>query len=311
MFHPDKRPAAGGEAKAADQSHSLLAGWRDCWTLIIRNPQRNKIVIAGLPKIDLPSWLEALLADPRRIKDPLPIEQLAAGALYYPASALDGTPVKYFGSHVASFIFVDYSITRQEYLQAVRATGFLGYTCVATREVTIDEIAPPTWSPPQPAAKDGSLNMLRAMESAASMDLFGYFSIWKRKPDYSSKHGPEGFSFLFLRAEGCAAYSGIFCHRRHNTAPLILWISQPGHSLGNNWTNFEDPHGFFHTVVGNSALPTFLLYGGDGLPAWYRTSCWPEYSELVAWVVRSRHRSLALWARSLPGRKHVVGTENL
>jgi hypothetical protein len=248
-------------------------------------------MIHDLPPMDLPLWLESLLSQPRRIMDPFPARDVLSGSLFYPCCALDGAPVKRLGGNVLSFVYVDYGVPRKRLLQELKIKGFLGYELLTFRELYDCDLVPPTWIPPTPTEQDGRLEMLVGKESACTP--YAIWTIWKRQHGIPASHGPCAFSFLFAGVEGCA-YASLFGHL--GFCPLVVAVIQPGHALGNNWTNIESPRGIFRrTLEGNpSGLPRYLLYGGDGPPSWYRQACWPDYSHFAP-VVRSKHRTLEIW----------------
>src|SRR5689334_8112732 len=97
----------------------------------------------------LPAWLEALDAEAIASKA-LPLAAMLTDSLYYPASGLDGIPVKYLGGFVHSFVYAD--------------------------------------PPMQPHSLDGNLRRLREMESRCSP--FGHWSVWERHPARGDAHGP-------------------------------------------------------------------------------------------------------------------------
>ena len=74
----------------------------------------------------MPAWLEAILNGNVDIQ--LPLKDVLKDSLYYPASGLNGTPVKYLAGNVWSYIYADYAIERDKYLYI--ATSFPGHRIV-------------------------------------------------------------------------------------------------------------------------------------------------------------------------------------
>ena len=55
--------------------------------------------------LPIPTWLDSLTSTTME-REPLPLVDILRESLYYPASGIDGTPIKYFAGHFLSFIFV-------------------------------------------------------------------------------------------------------------------------------------------------------------------------------------------------------------
>ncbi|WP_164104439.1 hypothetical protein [Candidatus Laterigemmans baculatus] len=231
-----------------------------------------------------PQWL-ASVGEPL---PELPVRDVLAGSVYYPASGFDGDPVKFLGGNFHSFVYVDYGIGREQLLENLEA--FRGYRVASYREVTERELTPNGWNPIPPQAGEGSSRM----PDGRIKPPFGVWSIHKRTEEYGPEHGPERFSLIYIGGDGVATFQALYHGNR--VAPAVLAIIQPGTGFGGNWTDFEDPDAVLaRSVLGNeSGVPEYLLYGGGGDGAFYRKPCWPSYSELVGVI----HGRLRLWKRS-------------
>ncbi len=229
-----------------------------------------------LPNLSTPAWLGAIEHGNNGAE--LPLREILAGSLYYPACGLNGTPVKYCAGAILSFIYADYGITKAEYLGNLNGTGedsgFRGYHSVMQREVFKEDIVPSGWKPSlTPACAE---NTQRLVRQEAGCQPFGHWSVWDRDADREAAHGPERFSFLFFAGEMSAIYQGLFC--RLGIAPRILAIIQPGSGLGGGWEQTESNASFFKKVVtsNRAGMPEYLLYGGFGR-GFYEEPCWREY----------------------------------
>ena len=249
-------------------------------------------MIKELPVIQEPTWLSNV--DPATVSDiEFPLGDILRDSLYYPSSGFDGDPVRYLAGNVASFIYVDYGRSREELVGALRAPGFRGYELLAVRDVSEDELVPNGWTPSFPTPEDGDpWKYQRVMQTP-----FCLWGILQRQDGFSESHGPRRFSLLYLCADGVAAFQALYV--ANHASPRIVAVIQPGHGFGWNWTNFEDPNGFFaRTVLQNPVgKPEILLFGGVGERHFYEKPCWPEYQEIVRFLTKSGHGNIGVWRR--------------
>lgn len=218
----------------------------------------------------------------------LPIRDVLAGSVYYPACEFDGDPVRYLGGNFHSFVYVDYGVGRDRLLQNL--DGFRGYRVAASRDVGEPELTPNGWTPRFPRTSDGDPRRRADWIKAP----FGIWSIYQRSEDFGSDHGPDRFSLLYIGGDGVATFQALYDGNR--VAPAVVAVIQPGHGFGGNWTNFEDAEGMFaRSVLENpSGTPEYLLFGGWGEGDFYRRPCWPDYGS----PVKTLHGRLRLWGRS-------------
>jgi hypothetical protein len=207
-----------------------------------------------LPGKEIPDWLVSLTPEKATFGE-FPYRQVLDGSLYYPACALDDYPIRRLGGNVYSFVYADYSVRKEEFDAAVKNTGFKGYALLCHRPVGLAELCPGGWKALEPS--DGSP---RAM-STMIQDPYAAWAIWERRADLPESHGPKRFSFLFLRKEGVEAYAALF--NANGLRPYALAIIKPGHALGGNWTNFEDPNAILARVVKRNlvGIPDVFLHG--------------------------------------------------
>ena len=270
--------------------------------------------IPNFPLQVAPDWLIRMSPD-RMNRDPLPLHPLLAGSLYYPSSRFDGDPVAYLGGNYLSFIYVDYSVSRKYLLAELKVPVFLGYRVLCHRPVLETELAPGGWSPgvtvgPVPAydspqrrgpvwTPDVTVGPVPAYDVYHWSSIRSPFCEWvvlERDPDRPESHGPDRFSFLYLCADGVAAFVALYIGNK--VAPGAVAIIQPGHTgFGGNWTNFTDPDGpLAKVVMANPAgQPDLLLCGGIGVPNGDTHPCWPQYTEQLDVV---GHRRIGVWRQA-------------
>jgi len=239
----------------------------------------------------LPQWLKVA-----RIKDKLPIAQMLKNSLYYPSSGRDGDPVKYLSGLVHSFVYVDYSVSKQDLMESLNHVqrSFLGYNISGIRDIDRTELVPYGWKPQFIKERDGNPDRY----SSAHVDPYALWILLDRDSSYDEKHGPKRLSLLYIAGDGVASYQAIY--GGNNISPRVLAIICPGHNFGLNWTNYEDENELLGRSVlhGEFGVPEFLLYGyySDARVLDERKSCWKDYNiELCKW--RAGNVWLSLWKR--------------
>lgn len=247
-----------------------------------------------LERSPTPSWLETLTSeDIGKETTPLPLRDILAESLYYPACGVDGLPIEFLGGLIHSFVYVDYGVTREAFAEAIgRPRGlspFAGYSKLGERWLQKVDLAPDDWGPERlPRRSDGRLERLEEARQKAAP--YAHWSVWQRNPARATSYGPTRFSLLQICGDGVATYQALY--RRLEIVPKVLAIIQPGTGFGGNWTDFRDEDGFFARVVAPQAhlLPEYLLYGGwgDG----YDSPCWSAYSEHICRISKTYPRPL-------------------
>ena len=222
------------------------------------------------PSPDVPDWLARVSADSMNT-GPFPLHDILRDSLYYPASSFDGDPVAYLAGSIASFVYVDFSRGHDELEAELQDPGFLGYKRLGSRSITEPELTPEGWSPEPPAEGDRGKRFLQSRIKPP----FCIWSVFARKPDYPPSHGPSRFSFLYLCADGRAAFQALYLSNKHR--PKAVALIQPGDNV------FENPEGLFaRNVLDNPAgPPEFLLYGGAGGRDFHLRPPWPGYRALL------------------------------
>ena len=243
--------------------------------------------------MEMPAWLREI--SERGECERFPLMEILQDSLYYPAAGLNGTPVKFLGGNIFSFIYADYGVSNREFLRNLNGIekhcGFLGYTCALQREIRVGEIVPRGWVPP--LLPENSYDRRFLLEQERRCDPFGHWSVWRRKPAFPPEHGPEAFSFLYLGGELNACYQALYI--RNAIRPKVLAIIQPGSGFGGNWNHTEGNRSFFKCVVQSNpaGMPEYLLFGGFGSSSFYTLACWNEY--VGERLVQLPERYAGLW----------------
>lgn len=232
-------------------------------------------MIAAMPVRETPEWLKRIASGKGDLG--FPLTEILKDSLYYPACGLDGTPVKYLGGNVHSFIYADYGVSRRSFLANLNGTGrndgFRGYRPVRQLELQRRDLVPPTW---QPEIKPGNPYEIRILlERERNCFPFGHWSVWSRREEFPPEHGPEAFSLMYLGGEMSAVYQGLYL--RNEIKPMVLALIQPG-AFGGEWEAAGSNSSFFHKVVRSNpaGLPDYLLHGGYGR-GFHEQPCWREY----------------------------------
>lgn len=245
-----------------------------------------------LPFKQIPRWLRSFAERPDDCVR-FPLYNILKDSLYYPACGLNGTPVKFLSGNVLSFVYADYSVSKEDFLANLNGQGpdcgFRGYTSIYQREVFRKDIVPRDWYPPV----NPHQNIDRLRERQKECHPFGHWSLWKRRAQLDDRHGSELFSFFYLSGEMSALYQGLYTRLKIN--PFILAIIQRG-AMGGEWECVTSDDSFFKKVVvaNPGGMPAYLLYGGLSGPDFYEDSCWSEYKGKR--IVQLPERYAGLWA---------------
>ena len=229
-----------------------------------------------LPEMRRPEWLKGSL-----LERTLPAVDLLYESVYYPASGLDGDPMMHLGHHFWSYIYADYGYEHKAVIDSLSSGSFAGYRVLGRRTVGESELPLQRWNSATQGFLAGGNN--RDARQRAQLP-FAEWALLERN------HGPdkpqELMSFLFFGADGVTLFKMLYVENK--ITPACIAIIQSSDEMGSNWTNFRDPDAYLaEAVMTNSGgSPRFLLYGGNGNPEWYRRSCWPAYSDCIAWPLR-------------------------
>ena len=210
----------------------------------------------------VPKWLKNL-----KSLDKLSFKRILHESLFYPASGIDGKPVKWTRyTKCYSFVYSDYGITEKYFrTQLTSIKGFKGYKIFRQRKIECNELYPKGRILPFLHEGDGD-----PWKNQENVKVF--FSIWtilERSSGLDDNHGPQRLSLLFVCDEAVTVLRNLY--RRHNCFPESLAIIMPG-GWGGNWTNFYDSNSALaREVINNpSGKPSYLISDavGDGLSGW-------------------------------------------
>jgi len=155
---------------------------------------------------------------------PFPLHELLKGSLFYPAAGFDGTPIRHWPMGVDSFVLVDWSVDQFEFYDAIMASNaFYGYEIFASRSLHQTDLSPKGWRPRVPDSVDRDkylINMEMAMENGKN--IFAEWVVFERLPKFGDHHGPVRFSLVYIRAEGAAAYQGLYVD--NNVLPSVVTL---------------------------------------------------------------------------------------
>ncbi len=234
--------------------------------------------------MNVPGWLARVTPETMN-HEPFPLQDILRDSLYYPASGLDGDPVKRLAGCVHSFVYVDIDLVGEFNRDALARElerrefrdyeGFKGYEIVDRREVTRKELF--RYRHPPTAVRDVLARQLgekwyRELPPRGEASFFCDWLVFERQARFGRRHGPSRFSFLVIRAE--AVHTFLKLYMAESIAPEAVAVIQSGRP-----EIFEDPGGIFpQCVLSNPAgRPKILLLGGWGPPDPDGALPWPGY----------------------------------
>lgn len=251
-------------------------------------------MIEQIEKIQMPDWL-------LKKQFNFQVQTILKDSLYYPCSGLDGDPVKYFMGNVYSFFYVDYGVSREDFLNELKRRGFRGYHIIHQQTITQKDLTPNGWTIYIQPDKN-EIDRLRLNEEFYRNWIKKPFCEWvifERDEDKDDTYNPKMFSLLYLCADGIAAYQAIYLS--NNIKPRMIAIIQPGTGFGGNWTDFRDRGKIFARSIfyKKELLPEYLINGGWGKDKddYYKKPIFKEYSELIIKFYAGK-ATLSVWKRT-------------
>ena len=153
---------------------------------------------------------------------------LASRIVYYPGSALDGSPIHVFNSaHAAHvYFYIDYGFSKEEIERLMSERIPAGYHIYDEPEVTERDLLSHT---PQYHLTAEELENVRELYKAArvpTQNSFGFLKIYERDDSLGDMHGAERFAVLFLGGDAIASYDAIFGNT--NAAPFACILGNYG-----------------------------------------------------------------------------------
>jgi hypothetical protein len=211
------------------------------------------------------------------------IEEYLGESVFYPASGLDGAPVKFLGKNgFRRFFYADYAISREKFARENRERGFCGYRWHSTDELDFEAVFGCDW--------DTILHKHRCL--ITTLQFFDWdppfvaVARFERLASYADDHGPVHFELIFARCEAVTTYTDVFSRRR--IAPKCIAYIRSGIGYGGNYPDF--PQRLEEVLRQNpGGLPEFMLY--DHLAADRRMgdylSLIQEYEPIQRWDYRT------------------------
>ena len=234
-------------------------------------------MIDSLHELEPPDWLRAALKG-RSAKVP-PLPEILQDSLFYPAAGFDGRPIRFLAGKIFSFVYADYGIADTDLAGNVKDYPPAGYEVVSWQPIRLEDLGLAS-SLPRAEHRGYLDDRYENKRQSWAKDPFCDWLIFRRKPEFTSDHGPIGFSLLYFGYEAVAAFEALYVH--NDVSPAAIAIIQPGTGFnGGNWTNFCDPDGpLAKRVLENPAgCPRVLLYGGVGGRDFYQETCWPRFTQ--------------------------------
>ena len=185
----------------------------------------------------LPEFLESV-AESTFAGSLFPLQCLLDDSVFYPAAGFDGTPVRYLlPLGLQSFIYCDWSRSRNTLSEALDATPFRGYRIIAERDIRYHELTANGFVPKPPLGVDASTYAEEISRSGINFGnsfcrwiVFGPLEEQGRTPI-----GPR-FSLLYLRSEGVATYQALF--NSNGARPAVFVDARPGLGFGGNYQTY-------------------------------------------------------------------------
>ena len=215
------------------------------------------------------------------------LKDILTDSVFYPASGTDGLAVKCLGQECNSFVHVDYSTSKNEFLHELKY-GFqkVGYQLVGYKEVTANELNPsgfvPQIIPTKSEEKRLSMDFIAERASGKFIQPFAIWAVFELvNPYVGFDHSPkiEKFSLLHIGGEGAATFEILYGQHRIN--PKAVALINPSEGIGDNWTRFTSPNArLFQSIQRN-----IKLYNAE-MPKYFIERClwdkprnpdWPGY----------------------------------
>jgi hypothetical protein len=109
---------------------------------------------------------------------------------------------------------------------------------LASKQLYPGDLTPEGWRFQIPTVLD--TDTYRRLVGDALSDGTGPFAIWsvfERSQEFNEVHGPQRFSLLYVRGEGCATYQALY--NSNHVLPKVMALVRPGTGFGGNFGNFE------------------------------------------------------------------------
>jgi hypothetical protein len=207
------------------------------------------------------------------------ITEFLKEALFYPCSGLDGTPVKFTGKYFQKFIYVDYSIDRDQFLQECMHPGFRGYRMTEVHDLSVESVFGDSWEHVGKQLRETVNNCDFDWSPQSAFILAAHF---ERIDGFDDEHGPKQFDLWFIKCEAITTYRAIYTRR--GIKPKCVAHIRSGIAFGGNFSGYIRV--LQKTLIENpDGPPDYILHdriGGDPR--------WGDYLHLVQF-----YHTLARW----------------
>jgi len=212
---------------------------------------------------------------------PIPLKEILANSLYYPACDTDGGVVKDCNTlnkalGIENFIYCDYTSGEERFNETINS--FRGYKAIAVRNLRPNDITPNGWSPIMPPGTNKE-EYLKYKDSYKKP--FAKWVVYQKESQMDEDFGPNRFSLVYIGGEGIATYQAVYWS--NNAYPIALAIIQPGTGYGLNWSDFTQPNTHLHWIVTNNPnkqIPKQIYFGGIGSNDNYDDLNWNGYEKV-------------------------------
>ena len=208
-------------------------------------------------------------------KRDVPLKEILADSLYYPASHNDGFPIKVCNTQwselcVNSFVYCDFAFTLEEVLDGALGT-MCGYDVIARRVLSKDEYIP----------KECSLDLYgtplerygdRRFDGDPEVKHAAVWYIYKRRSYKDDSFGPEMLSLLFVIGEAFASYQQLYCWSK--VSPKVI-IFAAYHDMIGRTNDFESTNSaLFRMIKANPECAPEWVAQGDHEYLSHALRCW-------------------------------------
>lgn len=233
-----------------------------------------------------PSFVDELTPDSMHSVG-VPLSQLLEGCVYYPASGMDGTPIRAYGRRSQSFVYCDWSASVYDFCEALNAPAgrgsIAGYDVVSTRKLTGMELVGNHAEPDAPGGIDWDCLDYRGNPLEQHRELLNNHpvAVWfllERAEGRSEAYGPAKLSLLCIHQEASRIYRLLFNHRGCRPH-IVCWI-QPGRNPPTSYARF--PQNLREAMAGNSlGWPPYMAIQHPYVPEQDRHGQWPPHDHAV------------------------------
>ena len=202
---------------------------------------------------EMPTWLKS-----HKKGDKIDFSKLLASRIvYYPGSALEGSPIRIFNTaHAAHvYLYIDYGFEKEEIKKLMSETFPAGYHIYDETEVGAADIIPRALRY-HLTADEQRMVMERYQEKyVPTHNSFGFLKIYERDESYGEEHGAQRFALLYISGDAIATYDAIFGNT--NAKPFACITGNYG--FGGAYESFSKDSLLETIAIRIDRLPKYLL----------------------------------------------------